>query len=398
MKNRISLAQILGVFFLTLMVSQIVALYFLESARAEEKMQVDTKARMAEVYRAYSKLQIFIGTKEQFSDEKNQSEIARLLTSLKDNFHKTEGTAGEKFIREGLNSTLQSVQLTLNDISTRFAEGKKDYALWKIRSLSNYCVTCHTRFEVANDFGSSQSDSLEGLNLYQKADYFFATRQFSKASTLFREVITNDQFSFERFDALSRLLVIETRVYPDPSRALKTLNELRDEANFTPYEQEEIQDWIVSLKRWKKEKPVSLTSDQAVLSEAERLIKLAHHGEDALDGQVSFIELLRASALLHTVFDRVSTTSYHAKVLYLLGSIYSELPHIFQNELPEIFLEECIRKFPGTEEAKASFRVYKDKMQREFTGSSGTKLPAEEQQKLEELKELAYGSKLPTIS
>ena len=74
------------------------------------------------------------------------------------------------------------------------------------------------------------------------------------------------------------------------------------------------------------------------------------------------------------------------------------MPHIFQSELPEVFLEECIRKFPGTEEAKASFRVYKDTMQREFTGSSGTKLPAEELQKMEELKELAYITKLPTVN
>jgi hypothetical protein len=395
MDHKKSLSEFLPRYLHYIIVSLLVALCCVEPVFAEEKPLPDTKARMAEVYRAYSELQNFIGTKEQFVDKKNQAQIAHLLTAMKDNFHQTEGAAADKFAREGLTATLKSVQQTLDDISLRFAEGKKDYALWKIRSLSNYCVTCHTRFKVANDFGSSQSASLKGLNTYQRADYFFATRQFSKASVLFREVIASDQFNFERFDALRRLLVIETRVYPDPSHALSTLKEVRQEAKFSPYEEEEIQDWTASLLRWQKEKPISMASDQMVLAEAERLLKIAHHGEDSLDGQVSFIELLRASALLHSVFDKQLTTSYHAKVLYLLGSTYSEMPHIFQSELPQMFLEECIRKFPGSDEAKKSFRVYQDAIQRDYTGSAGTRLPEEEQQKLEELKALAYGKELP---
>lgn len=364
---------------------------------AEENSVVDTKRRMAEVYRAYSDLQVFIGSREQFVDAKNQLRIAKLLIAMKENFHATSNTPNSRFEREGLAPTLHAVQEALEDTTTRFAEGKKDYALWKLRSLSNYCVTCHTRFEVANDFGSNQSAALEQLTAYQRADYFFATRQFKKASALFREVIMSDQFRFERFDALRKLLVIETRVHPDPSHALTTVREMQREAQFSPYELEEVRDWTSSLLRLQKEKPLLVTSDESILQEVQRLLKIAHHGSDDLDGRVSFIELLRASALLHGVFDRLQTTQFHAKVLYLLGSIYSDMPQLFQLELPEMFLEECIRKFPGTEEAKKAFRVYQDKVQRDFTGSAGVKLPAELQLKIEELKSQAFGAISPSV-
>jgi hypothetical protein len=82
-----------------------------------------------------------------------------------------------------------------------------------------------------------------------------------------------------------------------------------------------------------------------------------------------------------------------SKALYLMGLAYSKLPLFFINELPEIYLERCIREAPGTSEAKKAFELYKDLVLVGYSGSGGTNVPSDVRLELQELHELSQGVK-----
>jgi hypothetical protein len=351
------------------------------------------KSSMQEVFKAYSELQRYLGSQEDFRSNANQIHISELLKTMNDKFHKADELVGRRFKEQGLGPTLVAVQESLTDISNRFNEGKKDYALWRIRSLSSYCVTCHTRLKIEADFGANEVTNIKGLSLPDKADYMFATRQFKSASDLYMQLAADPAFHMERIDALRKWLVIETRVYPNPKNAITRLERVKKDVALSPYELEEVNQWLHSLQIWNKEKVSELKSEAQILDKAESLLREAHkNGEELFEGQALYVPLLRASALLHGLYEDVNVThKQKSKLLFLLGTIYSDMPHIFQSELPSMFLEQCIREFPGTSDAKKAFRRYQENIQSDFTGSAGTEIPSDEQLKLEELKRLAFG-------
>jgi hypothetical protein len=56
-----------------------------------------------------------------------------------------------------------------------------------------------------------------------------------------------------------------------------------------------------------------------------------------------------------------------------------------------MYLERCIREFPGSANAKRSFAAYRDLILDDYTGTAGTEIPDEIKLHLEELRKKAYG-------
>jgi hypothetical protein len=61
-----------------------------------------------------------------------------------------------------------------------------------------------------------------------------------------------------------------------------------------------------------------------------------------------------------------------------------------------MYLEQCIQEFPGSTDAKNAFRVYRQHIIADFTGSGGTDIPDEVSIHLDELRKKAYGE--PTFN
>ena len=74
-----------------------------------------------------------------------------------------------------------------------------------------------------------------------------------------------------------------------------------------------------------------------------------------------------------------------------MGVAYTKLPQFFVDDLPGLFLEQCIREFPNTEDARRAFKLYREVTILEYTGSSGTRVPDDVKLHLDELQALAYG-------
>lgn len=359
-----------------------------QNPTAGQDLTAAPKDNMALVYEAFKHLQKFMYNRDTFLDPANAQEISTQINGLKGGVHRF-GMSDNKFKNDpGFASTLKILNQMLDDARLRFNEGKKGYALWRLKTSANYCVACHTRHEVSIDFADADID-LSKLNKYEQGEFYLASRQFEKAKNAYIAAVLDPTLPFVRMDALRKWLIIYVRVYPDPQAAIAQINKLRPRAKFTRYEEDEIIGWLESLRRWQNEGELRVP----LLAKAENLLRQGLGMNDPLTRKKGTVEILRATSLLHRLLEDQSAEAraQRAHALYLLGLAYSELPFFFVNELPELFLEQLIREYPGSDEAKRAFGLYRELMTLGYTGSGGTRVPEDAQAALRELHDLAYG-------
>jgi hypothetical protein len=348
----------------------------------------EVKDNMARVFNAYNRLQPFLLEKSQFVEKENEKSIVEIIDTLAGGFHRVEDVQQRYSQEPGFVATLHEMTELLSDARRRFTSGKKDYAFWRLRTISNYCVTCHTRYEVRTDFAPASLDT-SNMSAFERGQYYTATRQFDKAKQAFLLASQEQGGEFSRMDALRKWLVIATRVNPDPHQSVKELTTLRRNVKLSQFEEEEVLGWLNSFRRWQNETQVKVPE----LRTAEHLVQQGSRLNETNASGKGTVELLRATSILHKIQEEFAPGQGRSRayVLYLLGMAYKALPFTMIDELPELFLEDAIREAPDTDVARHAYNAYREIVTLGFTGSSGTAIPADVKRDLRELHSLSHG-------
>ncbi|MCB9030142.1 MAG: hypothetical protein H6619_03760 [Deltaproteobacteria bacterium] len=343
---------------------------------------------MLEVYASFKDLQPYLIDSSRFEDAQNQKKIKKLVSKLSAELHGAESFDTKYRKLPGFNAQMTSLAEMLDEVNKGFETNSAGWSLWRLRAISNNCQTCHTGYGVDVRF-TDKNVNLDKLDSLSKGEFYLASRQYPSAQAAFFQAAINPPTGHSSLEALRKWLIIYTRVNNDPQQALFKLDFiLQKKTNLRPYEREEISDWVIALRRWSTEKD----EEKDTLSKAESLLRKALDVQMPYFGKVGAVELLRSTALLHEVLDDTKLSDEkRRRALYLIGLSYSKLPLFFVNELPELFLEQCIREYPNTLEAKNSFKLIKEILITGYTGSSGAHIPGEVDVKLEELYKVAYG-------
>jgi hypothetical protein len=379
--NKLATNKIIKQFNLSLFT---LALSFFSTILTAEEL----KDQMDRAFYAFQSLQSYLVSEKKFSSKKNEDEILKLLNDLNSNFKTAKSGTNSLNKQAGFNASLEVIGDKLDDTITRFSDGKKSYALWRLKTVSQYCSSCHTTFKSDSKFVTRLAPPNDLSNI-ELADYYLASRQYDLAQPILIKNIYKANNPQIRISNIRKWLTVEVRVYKHPEKTIAELSKFYKQIKFTAYEKEELQDFIDSLQRWIKEGELNVP----VLKKAENLIRQALGMNDPLLGKRGTVELLRATAYLHELLENAEVNTIpeeRGQILYLLGLSYSRLPLFFVSELPELYLEQCIREYPGSYSAKECFRLYSNNVQVGFTGSSGTDVPKEEEEEMSELYELAY--------
>jgi len=339
---------------------------------------------MQDAYGAFERLQPFFADSEAFKENKNQAEISRLLGNLADSFHSLDDVDSRFQDEPGFNVTLELMQEAIGDAAARFDEGKKSYALWRLRGLSSHCVSCHMAHHPELTF--HDEPDITSLTSYEQGNFYLSTRQYSDASQAFLKALRDSKDSSTSMNALRKWLLVKIRATTDPKEAYSTLEILLSTLELPVYKREEVEGWLLALKRWADEEPSARG-----LSAAENILQTAGL-HDYQHGRTDTVSVLRAITVLHSIlYDRSLSKAERGRVFYLLGFSYSRLPLFFISEMPEIYLQLAIKEVPGSDQAKAAFNLYKDLVYLDFTGSGGTHIPDDVAQRLENLHQEAFG-------
>lgn len=346
----------------------------------------DVKAGMNSLLAPFRGIQPFIADETRFADPNNTDEIARLLQDLRKNFHRLETIPSRYHALPGFDDNSRATADLLDDAARRFSEGKKSYAWWRLRKLPTDCFTCHATYKVSSHYSNEDvvDPSLDPLN---RARFLLATRQFAEAKSAFQEVLRDPESRFHYDEALRSLLLITTRITQNPKEGAALFEEILANSKVPEEDAREVQGWIKELSRWaaEKQKP---TGDPITFGE-----KLITSGlASTPDTSQNDVALLRGTSILHQQLETGALSKARLpRALYLLGYAYMRLPLFFAETWAEMYLERCMTEFPGSADAKLAYKVYRDHIIEDYTGSAGTNIPDDIKLHLEELRKKAFG-------
>jgi hypothetical protein len=355
----------------------ILGLSLLSSAQAQE-----LEPTMRAAFSAFQKLQYYLVDSKTFSDPKNSDEIKKTLSDLSSTFHTVEQAPRRYKNDPFFVANVSMLRGMLDDSMLAVKENHSSYGYWRLRGLSTHCISCHALFNANLPFNADNTPLPRTLAPSKRATFFVATRQYAQAKKELLAAIYDEKNSLEHLTALRQYLLVALRTDPNSEKVADELSKIETTAHLIPADREHVLVWIKSLRSHK-------ALDLGSLANIEKVIQNTVQEPINVSTPTDEVTLLRATAALHLLLN--NQPKDRSKILYLLGAAYSKVPSFFTNELPTVYLEQCIRDYPNTSQAKRSYELYEQQVVAEFTGSSGTHLPADVKAGLRELKDLANG-------
>jgi hypothetical protein len=264
---------------------------------------------------------------------------------------------------------------------SRFEAGELETVGFRVRTLSGLCFACHTREQVPGDFtdGEKRFEALK-LGTLGRAQALAATRQFDRSLSLFREVLTSPQSSYRDVSrAMEDLMTVIVRAKNDPVLVMAVLDEVSARKDLPDVAKQRVAALQAEVKAWQAEAFDSATASSDVLiAKSEELVK---SGGD--------VALLRASAYLSRALTLNPKHAKRPRALYLLGVSAAKVRSPLLWDLDLLYFEACVRENPKSASAKQCFNSFNERLVLGFSGSAGTRIPPDEQARLDQLKALA---------
>lgn len=345
-------------------------------------------------------LLVDVTSDKNFDNPKNADRIlnnTKKLSELAHSLARMQESKGEGKPIDG-DPTIGLISVLLDDEVQRaysaLKDGHRAYARRVLRSVSTYCVACHTRTDFGPNFPrlelKLETDALTQLEL---ADIYAATRQFDRALAEYEKVASDPNAALTRSieweKAMKRALAIAVRVNHDPDRALKLVGKVVDSPHAATYFKAEAVAWQEGLRKWKKEATKKQASAPTALAEARRLIEQGRATQKYPADETGSVYYLRASAVLHEVMRQSLTADQLAQAFYLSGVAYEALQPLGLWTLPELYYESCIRKAPHSAVAESCFQRYEKNVYLGYSGSGGLALPQDVAKRIRDLQDLA---------
>jgi hypothetical protein len=351
----------------------------------------DPRPDMMLLAQELSAMQKFLLTEADFAASSNEPAIKKSLGAIGEHLTHLEKNS---FQDPALKVNLTLLRGHIGDANRAFLEGNKSFSRFMIQSGMQMCIVCHTRTKSA-DFSYPNPD-LAKASLVERADFYFATRQFQKGSELYQELVAGfpgNKIGLAGLNkAVMALAVYYARVKDDAAGGAEYFSKIGKRSDLPNYLQKELSVWAGEFKRWsqeKKENETKLTETQ-LLTQAKRLLK---QDDFSLVGQVdkSFhVRRLRASALLHRALESGSKSPAKGEALYYLGQIYHRVSSHFFFRFGEMYLKACVQEYPKTSVARDCYGALEQAVREGYTGSGGVDVPDDEEIELIKLRRLAY--------
>ena len=369
-----------------------------------EKKQEDDKGKVAVImhkfYADLLALKPYIVSPKAFEDPKNEKKIKKRIDKMTKDIAQAE--------KEGvLGSALHKVSMEafydhMQELGVVFDRGNKKYAHWMLNSMTSLCVSCHTQLPQAGQPDLAETDNykkLSGERLFREAEFYFVTRRFDLAESGFRKAIKNypeNKLGIDDLEtAVRRTLAIYARIKRDPVLGAARMKEILGNKKLPKFLRKNVSAWMGLFNRWEKEGKIDVdeVTSQELLKFAKEKLKpdLWDKMVDAGDPQV--VTFLRVSGLLYEYLFKHPKDKYTPNMLLLLARCEQKLKNEFFFSLGDLYLRECIVKYPKSAAAKECYKEYEESVIASYSGSSGTHLPSDVKQSLRALKAKVYGKK-----
>jgi hypothetical protein len=321
-----------------------------------------------------------------FADPDRRAEIEAALDKLAENAERlsTHGSQRES----SFDFLSRSLADDSRDIRKRFAGGYVEESRFLLQQLTDTCIACHSRLpdDRPHPLGQRLLDhpTIAQLPREQRVRLEAAMRQFDRAMSSYESLFADPATSLAEIDLTGHFesyLELCLRVQRDPTRALSNLKLLLARDDLPQRLRGSIGGWARSLRS------LDTRSDGTPIARA-RALMVPEDPKAPADAQL--VRLIAASGILHRYLAGAGSSDEPAvgEAYYLLGVIESRMGRSFWVSQSEPLLEAAIRHAPAESYAQDAFALLEELVVSGFTGSSGTHIPPDVVQQMDELQQL----------
>jgi tetratricopeptide (TPR) repeat protein len=359
--------------------------------------EAQAKAVMSNVYDSYVKIIPYAySTKNIFGEFKNKKEKAELLKNLTDlsQFFKSAKHA-ELFQRPGFRPSLEAITNHLDETIMSVESDSFIFAQKRLNVIGALCVTCHSQLPESvskNAFRDNIKEKRERFDSdFAYANYLYLVRRFDDSKKYFEKAIntalgtSTRSANQEVLASLRKIVSIDTKIKFNYEGARASIEKWEKDSRLSINDRKILKRWIDSLKLWKGFDPSSIKSMPSFIE--KNLSPLDMKKEIIFTGEED-VTLLISSGVLFNFLVENPDSALAPEILYWLSLAEHRMGQSYFFSLGDLYLKDCIRKYPSSPYAKKCYQEYADSIEAGYSGSSGTDIPAGEKRELNKLKSL----------
>jgi len=334
----------------------------------------------------FFKLRIFARSDKEFSDPKNDAEIKKLLANVVRSAkitHKNNKLSTGNYV---ISSDALIEHLVANE--KLFLSDRKDFARWTTVSTQFVCMSCHTQFPSYGKKFELSSEQKKLFSDFEQAEFLFASRDYDQALLLYEKILANSEkygvMDLEK--SAERIVVYYARLRRDFKAALAKLQQIEANVKAPDFLKSELKMWIEQSKfllTLPDFDPKTCTEKQIL-----DLIKKLKNPVQLKNSENLFVIHQYVAGLLYEFLKTRPPSKVTPEIMYELAVLDDLLDQNFFFSLGDIYLRECISRFPKSKAARRCYAELEERTVLSFTGSRGVSVPKDVQEDLKKLKKL----------
>lgn len=254
-----------------------------------------------------------------------------------------------------------------------FERGEMDYARMRVAGITNLCAACHMQNPVPKPMSPFAAfDAKSGDVNFANANFFFLIRRWDLALTQFEKLIRGYPESGATSEELSEVfrkrLAIYARVLRAPKLGALALQEDLKNPKLPSDIRANVTEWIESLNKLAEE-PRDV-SDWKTPKLIEYVVKKmpTQVSRKIPTSDPNLIKMLYLSGLLYERLFKEPDGPQTPELLYHLSMAERSLAPVIWYSISEVYLKECVVRYPKKPITKKCFNAYEEGMQERFVG------------------------------
>lgn len=332
-----------------------------QSGKQEGPPSTVWQNHMQELGQNLVELYPYLVSPERFNAPENRSNIQKHVEKMGQLTHGVKLERENKDLGHKLDKDpYMAVILNVLDRETEQAikglrAGKRDFARVVLKNSTSMCIRCHSRGQWGPEFVDwDKQKTFQSLSPIEKGDLLAAVRQYDPAIQQYEVVLSDKKLAASEAESWVRAgkaaLNVAVRAKQDPVAAQRIVSTILSNPSLPEFLKRDAEDWQKAVGDWQKTREAEEKSAAAGrvnrLQMAERVLEQARKSEDYWGDRSSYIQYLRASALLHDFLRTEASVQDQARALFLLGRSYEVISEMGDGDPNEFYYKACIKRSP----------------------------------------------------
>ena len=364
-------------------------------SKVKKQFHPDTVVRqkMNNISGTIRELGPYIASESEFTNEKNKKRILKSLNDLTDLFKNLK--THPVILTQGLSLNQVIMTEQLQQTVGLYNNNKRSQARAKFTAALNLCISCHTQSpgqELPKLFQDKDIAKMK-LNLFEKAELYFISRDYEKALSLYDQFLMNskktddDEFVFK---ALERELIYFVRIKRSFSEGKSQFEKYLKAKIFNEKISEEVAEWSRTLggkSLWENYNPEATKEDQMekfmkgfISDEEEGPIFTVTNSSEVYD--------LNLSTILLDYYNAHPETKLGGRILYWLAILDKRINDDLFFSTGDFYLISCMEKYSKDPVASECYETYEEDLVINYINKEKKEFPPEIKTRLNSLKNL----------